>query len=241
MILLLFVVSGALLFLTFSFLPERFWQDNWVNERPLCTIDPELYEICDDKFILVKDARIKNWQLFDGYHFADLLQEGARLLVLLLFVVCASEKLLYFCYDIIEMGDQYVAGWAQHTVKGVAFFTILLQSMLDTGGATTTVAPIILAGWIENNRSKTNHVGTENWDETCMSMSTIYGHYLCFLNLLVTRLISVELTAVRFLVFIWTIQTHDLYFISIVALGQILDIGLTLVAGNKKIILIGVG
>jgi hypothetical protein len=42
---------------------SRFWLDSWVNERPLCTIDPELYEICDDKFILVKDARIKNWQL----------------------------------------------------------------------------------------------------------------------------------------------------------------------------------
>jgi hypothetical protein len=36
-----------------------FWLDSWVNERPLCTIDPELYEICDDKFILVKDARKK--------------------------------------------------------------------------------------------------------------------------------------------------------------------------------------
>ncbi|KAL5652883.1 hypothetical protein ACJX0J_038341, partial [Zea mays] len=43
---------------------------NFYHLRPLCTIDPELYEICDDKFILVKDARIKNWQLFDGYQFA---------------------------------------------------------------------------------------------------------------------------------------------------------------------------
>ncbi|KAL5682946.1 hypothetical protein ACJX0J_009331, partial [Zea mays] len=45
-------------------------KDLYNIKRPLCTIDPELYEICDDKFILVKDARIKNWQLFDGYQFA---------------------------------------------------------------------------------------------------------------------------------------------------------------------------
>ncbi|KAL5656032.1 hypothetical protein ACJX0J_035351, partial [Zea mays] len=46
-------------------------KDLYNIKRPLCTIDPELYEICDDKFILVKDARIKNWQLFDGYQFAN--------------------------------------------------------------------------------------------------------------------------------------------------------------------------
>ncbi|KAL5673621.1 hypothetical protein ACJX0J_017927, partial [Zea mays] len=49
-------------------------KDLYNIKRPLCTIDPELYEICDDKFILVKDARIKNWQLFDGYQFAFIKQ-----------------------------------------------------------------------------------------------------------------------------------------------------------------------
>ncbi|KAL5677692.1 hypothetical protein ACJX0J_013823, partial [Zea mays] len=34
-------------------------KDLYNIKRPLCTIDPELYENCDDKFILVKDAREK--------------------------------------------------------------------------------------------------------------------------------------------------------------------------------------
>jgi hypothetical protein len=41
----------------------RFWEDPWLNEIPLAVSEPDLYELCNDKFILVQLARERNAQL----------------------------------------------------------------------------------------------------------------------------------------------------------------------------------
>jgi hypothetical protein len=35
----------------------RFWLDDWLNEGHLCVSEPNLFEICEDKNILVKNAK----------------------------------------------------------------------------------------------------------------------------------------------------------------------------------------
>jgi hypothetical protein len=36
---------------------SRFWYESWNNMGALCTTEPNLFEICDNKHILVKEAR----------------------------------------------------------------------------------------------------------------------------------------------------------------------------------------
>ncbi|KAL5679439.1 hypothetical protein ACJX0J_005824, partial [Zea mays] len=97
MLLLIFVINGdeetTTNFYHLIIVKKYFHGKDLYNiKRPLCIIDPELYEICDDKFILVKDARIKNWQLFDGYQYAFVKQH------LWLYVLCA---LLFYFIDAV--------------------------------------------------------------------------------------------------------------------------------------------
>jgi hypothetical protein len=41
----------------------RFWEDCWLDNQPLCRINPELYDICDCKDIMVKDVMEANVQI----------------------------------------------------------------------------------------------------------------------------------------------------------------------------------
>jgi hypothetical protein len=39
----------------------RLWKDCWVNNQPLCAIAPDLYDICEDKEIMVMKVKECNY------------------------------------------------------------------------------------------------------------------------------------------------------------------------------------
>jgi hypothetical protein len=41
----------------------RFWEDPWLNEIPLAMSEPDLYEMCNDKFLLVHHVKERDGQL----------------------------------------------------------------------------------------------------------------------------------------------------------------------------------
>lgn len=41
----------------------RFWEDKWLYERSLALMYPDLYSICNDKNLVVKDCRDRHWDL----------------------------------------------------------------------------------------------------------------------------------------------------------------------------------
>jgi hypothetical protein len=52
----------------------RFWEDSWLFETPLAMSKPNLYDMCNDKNILVRDVIEKNAQL----DFRRWLRDGDR-------------------------------------------------------------------------------------------------------------------------------------------------------------------
>jgi hypothetical protein len=40
----------------------RFWEDSWLMDDPLWNVVPDLYEICDEKGIMVLEMQRKSWQ-----------------------------------------------------------------------------------------------------------------------------------------------------------------------------------
>jgi hypothetical protein len=57
-------LKGKHIIVTNSGDKSRFCYENWNNMGALCTAEPNLFEICDNKNILVKEAREINWQLY---------------------------------------------------------------------------------------------------------------------------------------------------------------------------------
>lgn len=77
-----------------------FWEDPWHCEMPLAISDPELYDICNDKDILVMEIREKNDQLDFRRWFCE--DGGARWYKIL-------EK--FHTFDFQDLGDYVVWKW----------------------------------------------------------------------------------------------------------------------------------